>query len=384
VDVDAEIGQGLAVIYLDNAASTRPFDDVIELMSQVMREDYANPSSAHPAGAAARRRIEVARAQLAAAIGDATGEGELVWTSGGTESDAIGLVGAARARPGAPIVVTGLEHDAVLRTAGELGAPLNVVAPRSDGTVTVDDVLAAITPDTGVVALVRVQNEIGTLQPVAAIARAVRGIAPRAHVHCDAIQALGKIDVDVRALGVDSCAFAGHKLHGPKGVGATWLRRGASVRPLWLGGGQQGDRRSGTQDAPGVAGFGLAAARTTAHLSDAHARWRTFTAQLLAAAASTNVEHRVVGEAERAPHILPIAFRGLAAGALRNTLASRGIAVSAGSACADRDAKPSRILAAVGLPPDHGMVRFSFGHDTRGDDVARACEVLAEVVRDLS
>ena len=371
------------MIYLDNAASTRPLDDVVALMAEVMREAYGNPSSAHPLGAAARRHIATARARLLAAIGDPDGAaGDLIWTSGGTESDALGLLGAAAARPGAAVLCTALEHDAVIRTAERLGGE---VVPAPGGAVDVERVLDAVTSDTGVVALMRVQNELGTLQPVAEIARAVHARAPECHVHCDAVQALGKIPLDVVGLGVDSAAFAAHKLHGPKGVGALWVRHGARIEPLWGGGGQQGGVRSGTQDAPGVAGMGLAAERAVAALPEARARWTRFAGRIRAAAAAAGVEHTEVPPgADRAPHVLPIAFRGIPAAALRSAMASRGVAVSSGSACAERDAKPSRVLEAAGLGPDWGMVRVSFGHDTTDADVARAAEILASVVADLA
>jgi len=376
------------VIYLDNAASTRPSDEVIDLMSAVMREDYGNPSSAHPLGAAARRRLDTARAQVLAAIGDPDGaHGELIWTSGGTESDALAVIGAARSRGRGAVIVSALEHDAVRRSAELLGAAYPViVAPATRDAVIDVDALAALVPrDAAVVALMRVQNELGTLQPVAEAARAVRARAPGVHVHCDGVQALGKIELDVTELGVDSIAFAAHKLHGPKGVGALWIRRGVELAPLWGGGGHQGGRRSGTQDAPGAAGMGLAVERAIAMMSACHARWSALAAILRAAAAASGVEHAdVPANAVRAPHVLAIGFRGVSAAALRHTLASRGVAVSGGAACAEPGGKPSHVLAAVGLPADWGMVRFSFGHTTTTADVTAAGEVLAEVVRGLA
>jgi cysteine desulfurase len=378
----------MRMIYLDNAASTRPFDDVVDLVAAVMREEFANPSSAHPAGAAARRRLDAARAELLAAIGDPGGvAGDLLWTSGGSEGDALGVIGAARARPGGGVVVSALEHEAVLRSAQRLahdGHPVAVVAAPG-GVVDVAAVADAIGPGTAVVAVMRVQNEIGTIQPVEAIARAARDRAPGVHVHCDAVQALGKIPVDVAALGCDSVAFAGHKLHGPKATGALWLRHGARIEPLWGGGGQQAGLRSGTLDVAGAAGLGRAAARTTGDLDAATARWRAMTDTVLAAVAQAGVDHAVVaGVAARAPHVLPLALRGIPAAALRNALASRGVANSAGSACAERDAKPSRVLTEVGLDPAWGMVRVSFGHDTELAEVAAAASILAEVVGDLA
>ncbi|MCB9565583.1 MAG: aminotransferase class V-fold PLP-dependent enzyme, partial [Kofleriaceae bacterium] len=253
----------MTTIYLDNAASTRPSDAVIELMARVMREAWGNPASAHPAGAAARAHLATARDRVLAAIGDPAGAaGELIWTSGGSEADALAILGAARARGRGVVVLSALEHHAVARSAALLGDgfEVRVVPATAAGTVDVAAMTDAITADTAVVALMRVHNELGTLQPVAEIAAAARRRAPGAHVHCDAVQALGKIAVDVAALGVDSAAFAGHKLHGPKGVGALWLRRDARIEPLWGGGGQQGGLRSGTQDAPSAAGMGQAVA----------------------------------------------------------------------------------------------------------------------------
>jgi cysteine desulfurase len=379
------------MIYLDNGASTRPFDDVVALVAEVMRDDFGNPASAHPLGASARWRIERAREQVLAGIGDpAAAAGDLLWTSGGTESDALGILGVANARERGGIVLTGLEHDAVLRSAEQLGEDheITIVPPDARGTIDVDRLLAEVRPDTAVVALMRVQNEIGTLQPVAEIARAVHERAPACHVHCDAVQALGKVEVDVVALDVDSAAFASHKLHGPKGVGALWVRHGVDVAPLWGGGGHQGGRRAGSLDTPGIAGFGLAVERVVAGLDDAQARWRRFADHLRAEAARGGVARGEVptelGPEGRALHVVPLAFRDVPAAALRNALASRGVAVSSGSACAERDAKPSRVLSAIGLGADWGMVRVSFGHDTHEADVAAAAAILGEVLRDLA
>ncbi len=233
----------------------------------------------------------------------------------------------------------------------------------------------------------RVQNELGTLQPVAELTAQVRARAPGCHVHCDAVQALGKVPVDVVALGVDSAAFAAHKLHGPKGVGALWLRRGARIAPLWGGGGQEAGLRSGTENVAGAVGMATAVELAVAALPAAHARWARFAAVLRAAAAASGVPFVELPEGvdaqARAPHVVPLAFRGIAAGALRNTLASRGVAVSAGSACAERDARPSPALAAIGLGAEWGVVRVSFGHDTTDAEVAAGAATLAEAVADL-
>lgn len=375
------------MIYLDNAASTQVDDAVIARMTEVMRTAYGNPSAAHPAGAAARRWIAAAREQVLTALGDRDGaRGDLVWTSGGTESNALGVIGAARAAGPGAVVVTALEHPAVTASARLLGDgwPVATLAVGADGVVDVDAAAATIPTDARVVAVMLVSNELGTIQPVAALAAAARARAPGVHVHCDATQAVGKLAIDIDALGVDSLGLAGHKLHGPKGAGALWLRHGRGLAPLWGGGGQQGGRRSGTQDAPGAAGLGLAVERAVAALPDATARWRGFAATLEAAAAASGVAWRALAAEPRAPHVLSLGFAGVSADGLREVMGSRGVIVSSGSACATAGAKPSGALAAIGLPTTWGMVRLSFGLTTTAAEIDVAAATLVEVVRDLA
>ncbi len=377
------------MIYLDNAASTPVSDEVLALVGEVSREDYANPSAAHPGGAAARRRIATARDQLLAALGDPGGiHGDVVWTSGGTEANALGVIGAARAADPGGVVISALEHPAVAASAAQLGDgwPVRVAPATAGGVVEAGRLAALVDVHTRVVAVMLVSNELGTVQPVAELTRAGRARMPtgRAHVHCDATQALGKIPLDVAALGVDSLGVAGHKLHGPKGTGALWLRHGAPLVPFWSGGGQQGGRRHGTQDAPGAAGFGLAAARAVAAMPEATSRWRAMAAAIATAAAGSGVPWRLLAPGEHAPHIASLAFERVSADGLRNVLASRGVIASSGSACATPGAKPSGTLTAIGLPATWGMVRLSFGLQTTMAEVEQAAAVLREVVRELA
>jgi cysteine desulfurase len=375
-------------IYLDSAASTRVDERVIARMTEVMRTAWGNPSSAHPQGAAGRRWIEDARRELLGALGEAGEIGDIVFTSGCTEADALGVSGAARARGRGRIVVSAIEHAAVGVTAGDLGGEgfeVVRVPATARGVIDLDALGDAIHEDTAVVALVIVQNEIGTLQPYAEAARIAKARAPGCHVHLDAAQAIGKVPVDAPATGADSIAIAGHKIGGPKGVGALWLRRGARVRPLWSGGGQQGGLRSGTQDAPAASGLALACARAVLERDDAAARWAAMRARLLAAAAATGVPwQEIAAGTPRSPHIVPLAFERVAASALRSVLSSRGVYVSTGSACADRDVKPSAVLAAIGLGPDWGVARFSFEHATTIVEVERAAEILVDAVKSLA
>ena len=376
-------------VYLDNAASTRIGDDVLALMTEVMRTAWGNASSQHPQGAAARAHIAAARRRVLAAMGDdgdGDGLGDVVWTSGCTEADALAVLGAARTRPGA-IVVSSIEHAAVGALAARLGASRPAVFVEPGGDAAIDpEAVARAAGDAAVAAIVMVQNEIGAIQPVAAIAAAVRRANPSCHIHVDAAQAFGKIAIDARAIGADSIAIAAHKLHGPKGVGALWLRRGAVLEPLWVGGGQQAGLRGGTQDAPGAAGLGLAAERAVAALPEARARWLGFAGRITAQLAARGVAFtQLVPDERRAPHILALGIAGVPAGALRTVLASRGVYISTGSACAERDGHgPSPVLVAIGLPADTGMCRLSFALDTTAEEVEVAAATLADVALELA
>ena len=386
-------------IYLDNAASTRVSDDVLAVMTEVMKTAWGNPSSQHPQGAAARGHIETARGKLLAALGDRGGDpagrsesaplrlGDVIWTSGCSEANALAVLGAAKTHTGS-IVISTLEHPAISTLADRLASEgrevIRVGPGPGPGGVLDPDELGLAARGAGVVALIMVQNEIGVVQPIAALAAAVRAAAPKAHIHVDAAQALGKVALDVTSLGVDSVALAGHKLHGPKSAGALWLAKTASIAPLWVGGGQQRGLRGGTQDAPSAAGLGLAAERAVASLTTARARWLELAARVRTVLDERGVAYRqLVPDHRRSPHILALGIAGVPATALRTVLASRGVYISTGSACADGDSKASPVLEAIGMPQDHGMVRLSFGLDTTQSDVEEAAKILADVAIEL-
>jgi cysteine desulfurase len=383
------------VIYLDNAASTRPAPEVLAATRAVEDAFFANPASAHGLGAAAARALEAARAEVASALGGEAGE--IVFTGGGTEANALGLLGAARAARGRHLVVSGLEHPAVARTAERLagqGYELTVVAPTPAGVVRAADVLAAVRPDTAVVALMLVNNELGTIQPVDEVARGLAaGGAPgsrRPHLHVDAVQAFGLLRVRPRALGADTLAISGHKVHGPKGVGALWVRAGARVEPLWDGGRQERGLRSGTENVAGAVGLGRAAALAV-EAQDAGAAEAIATERdgleregLAAVAELVPGARRTVEGAPRAPHIASLAFPGLPAEPLLHALEARGVYASAGSACASRTRGPSAVLKAIGVDDRTAVLRFSLARTTTPADIVAAVEALADAVEELA
>jgi cysteine desulfurase len=384
---------GGRLIYLDNAAATAPADDVLAAMLGAARDLYANPASAHVAGAAAARALAGARAEVAAALD--VEPTEVLFTSGGTEADALGVLGAARAARGRHLVVSALEHPAVMRAVDALAAEgytVATVASGADGVLRPDDVAAAVTPETAIVALMLVNNELGTLQPVGDVARRLAALprGRRPHLHVDAVQAFGLVRLRPRTLGADSIALSAHKLHGPRGAGALWVRPGARVTPLWIGGGQERGLRGGTENLPALVGFGRAA--TLAQLAldagagEAVARRRDdFQMAALAAVRTILPAARpTVTGAPRAPHIASLAFPGLPAEPLLHALEARGVLASAGSACASRTAGPSPTLKAIGVDDDTGVLRFSLSRDTTAAELDAAVAALAVAVAEIA
>ena len=371
-------------IYLDNGATTRVDPRVAEAALRAMVDAYGNPSSAHRLGAEAARLVATARAQVAAAIG--ADPAEVTFTSGGTEANALALQGAAaRARHA---VVSGFEPPSVADTAralAERGVEVATVAPSSGGVVSAEAFAQAVRPDTALVACMWVQNELGTVQPVEAIARAVKARAPRCHVHVDAVQAVGKLPVDVGGAAFDSLSLSAHKIHGPKGVGALWLRRGARLRPLVHGGGQERQLRPGTENVPGIVALGLAAALAAAALAEAAPRMARQRDRLWQAIADALPAARRHGDpAHAAPHVLSVGFPGVPAEPLLHALEAEGVYVSAGSACHARDKKPSATLKAIGVPDDMGTLRLSLSRLTTDDEIARAAAAVVACVGALS
>jgi cysteine desulfurase len=372
-----------SMVYLDNAASTPMAPEVLAAWARAAEELPANPAAAHGLGAAAARALETARAQVAELLRAAPAN--VVFTSGGTEANALAVLGGNGR--GKHVVATAIEHPSVLRNAELLckrGFSLALVAPERCGAVTVEAMLSAITSDTALVAVMLVNNELGTVQPVAEIARALRAAGHRAHLHVDAVQAATVVPLDVRTLGADSVAISGHKLGGPKGVGALWLRPGARLTPLWDGGRQEGGRRSGTENLPGCVAFGRAAVLGREAEATAPVRMASLRDELEAAvmAALPEVRPTVTG-VTRAPHIASLTVPDLPAEPILHALEARGVIASAGSACASRSRGLSPVLAAVGVDEGAAVLRFSLGRYTTSADIAQAVQALAGAVAEI-
>jgi cysteine desulfurase len=373
-----------APIYLDNGATTRVDERVAQVALEAMLDAYGNPSSAHGPGAEAARRLARARAQVAAALGGS--DDEILFTSGGTEANALAMLGTTGRL--VHVVVSGFEHPSVADAAKALharGVAVTEVAPSSSGVVSAADFARAIRPETTLAACLWVQNELGTVQPVEAIARAVKERAPRCHVHVDGVQAFGKLPVTVAGAPFDSLALSAHKIHGPKGVGALWLKRGVKLRPLVHGGGQERGLRPGTEGVPGIVALGLACELAAAARVQSAPRMAAQRDRLWATIAAALPSAQRHGDpAQLAPHVLSLGLPGIPAEPLLHALSARGVYVSAGSACHARDKKPSATLRAIGVRDDVGTIRLSLSRLTTDDEVARAALVVIATVKELS
>lgn len=365
------------MIYLDANATTPLLPEVLDAMLPWLRDGFANPSGSYAAAKSARRAIDHARGQVAALLG--ADVEEIIFTSGGTESVNTALHSLDRlAGPGA-VVVSAIEHSAVLRTVETLGREVRKVAVTAGGRVDIDAFAAAL-DGAAFVSIMTANNETGILQPLREIVEMAhaRGIA----VHTDAVQAAGKIPLKVRDLNVDLLSISAHKFHGPKGVGALFLRRGLQFSPLVHGGGQEGGRRSGTENTAGIVGLG-AAAEAAGKTDETCAKLRdSFEAKVLAEISGVTLN----GDRDhRLPNTSHLSFDGCDAAGLLILLDEAGVACSAGSACMTGKQKPSHVQLAMGIPPERAKtsLRISFSRMSTVAEAEAAATILKKSVEKL-
>jgi cysteine desulfurase len=369
-------------IYLDHNATTPLDPRVLDAMTAVLRDDFGNPSSLHWFGQRARGALDVARGQVAALVG--AQPNEIVFTGSGTEADNLALRGVAglAKEPRRKVLYSGIEHHAIVNTAkalAEEGVPAEAIRVGADGLLHLEDLDGRLDDKTALVCVMFANNETGVIQPVAEIAR--RAHAKGALVHCDAVQAAGKIPIDVRALDVDMLTVSAHKFYGPKGAGALYVRRGTRLRALLRGGSQEKNRRAGTENVAAIVGMGEAAALASARLAEEASRESALRdaleARLLAIPGT-----QVNGQGPRVPNTTNVSFEGIEAESLLMALDLAGVAVSTGAACAAGAIEPSHVLRAMGLPMARieGSLRFSLGRATTEEDVHLAADKVAETV----
>jgi len=358
------------VAYLDNAASSPLRPEALEAMFAHARETYANPSAIHALGQSARKSLEASRAQVASLI--AADASEVVFTSGATEANNLALRGVIQPKLDAGeavhAVTTALEHASVLKTLealGRRGLSVTVVQPGSDGLVRAEDVLAAVRPETALVSVIAASNEIGTLQPFEAIGRGLKKLPTAPLFHVDAVQAVVSARVDMRAASADLFTVSAHKIGGPKGIGALGVRKGLDLEPVLTGGGHEGGRRSGTENAVGIAGFGAAAESLRMKRESEIGHYETLRARILGALPSG--ARPLIGEGVPvAPHVLSIECAGKENDWIVLLLSRAGVMTAAGSACKSGDRKASSVIRALGLDDARArsVIRASLGHAT--------------------
>jgi cysteine desulfurase len=372
-------------IYLDSAATTPVRPEVREAMLPFLGDRFGNPSSLHRWGREARAALENARARLAAVLGATPAE--IVFTRGGTEADNLAVLGRARRERGAPVVCSAIEHKAVLASAHhaeEEGSPLHVLPVDASGTVRLEglDELLRATP--AVVSVMWANNETGVIQPVAETA--ARCAEAGVTFHTDAVQAFGKLEVRVDRTPVSLLSVSAHKIGGPKGVGALFVRRGTKLTPLVFGGGHERGLRAGTEDAAGAVGLATAAELAAAERPATAARLGGLRDRL-EAALRERVPDVIVngGDAPRLPNILNVSLPGAGSDALLLAFDLEGLAVSSGSACSSGATTPSHVLTAMGLPPDLALpsIRFSLGRETTEEEVERTIRAVPPLVERL-
>lgn len=373
-------------VYFDNSATTKVLDSVKDIVVRTMTEDYANASAKHRKGMEAERYIRDARAQIARTLRVA--DKEILFTSGGSESNNMAIIGTALAnqRAGRHIITTAIEHPSVYNPMAfleELGFTVTFLPVDQDGHICLKELEQTVREDTILVSVMYVNNEVGAVEPVEEIARVIKGRNPRVIFHVDGIQAYGKYRIRPKTQGIDLLSVSGHKIHAPKGVGFLYINSGVRIKPLILGGGQQGGLRSGTENVPGVAGLGVAAREMYEDLDGkiAHlTRLKDYLTDRLGELEGVRVNSKK--GAESAPQIVSASFDGVRSEVLLHALEDKGIYVSSGSACSSHHPGVSGTLKGIGLAPAalDATLRFSFGMFNTMEEIDYCIRMLQELL----
>lgn len=373
-------------VYLDNSATTKCLPEVANLMTKIMCDDFGNPSSMHNKGLESEKYIKKAKETLARIL--KVQEKEILFTSGGTESDNIALIGSAFAncRAGRHIITTRIEHPAILQTCAyleEQGFVVTYLPVDDKGVIRLSDLKKAMTPQTILVSIMHTNNEIGSLQPIAEAGQMIKRLNPGTLFHVDAVQGFGKSKIFPKKMNVDMLSVSAHKIHGPKGVGFLYINEKVKIKPIIFGGGQQKGMRSGTENVPGIAGMALAAERSYENLDEKIAYLYDLKAAFIAGV--TKIEGCYVNGAagtDGAPHVVSVSIDGIRSEVMLHALEEKGIYVSAGSACASNKPAVSATLKAIGLDKKFldSTIRFSFSVFTTEDEIAYTLEQLAILI----
>lgn len=372
------------MIYLDNAATTKMYDEALRVLTEANEKRWFNASALYKEASEESKTIRRARETLLGAL--KAGDGELYFLSGGTEADNTALFCTRKAK-GSRVIVSEGEHDAVINPAKvlkEQGYDVVFAPIKSDGGVDEEKFAALLTPDVSLVSVMHVSNETGAVNDIAKLSAMTKRAAPKAVFHSDGVQAFGKIKVNLRSLGADLYTVSGHKIHGPKGIGALYVAKGAPVKPLVFGGGQEKGFRSGTENGPAIEAFAAAAERTMRNFEEDRSKKRCYLEYLQEGLENGVPDVKIITDTERsAPHILTVAFGGVRGEVLLHALEERGILVGVGSACSSH--RESRFKSLLGLDEAHrdGIVRFSVSAFNDFSEVATVVRETADAVARL-
>lgn len=373
------------MIYFDNAATTRAADEVAERVRYMLLENFGNPSAQSMMGVRAENELNDARKIMAKSI-NALPE-EIYFTSGGTEDDNWAIFGTAEGykRSGKHMITTSIEHPAVSEPMERLrqkGWEVTVLDVDKNGYIDLDALRDSIREDTVLVSIILVNNEVGTIQDAAAVGKLIKEKNPKTLFHVDAVQAFGKYPIDVRKMGIDMLSMSGHKIHGPKGVGFFYMKKGLKVRPIIYGGGQERGQRSATENTPGIVGLAKAVELAMENMDASHEKVmevkRTLAEGILRDIPKTHINGPSIEEAS--PYVLNVSFNGLRSEVLLHALEEKEIYVSAGSACSSKKKGGSHVLRSLGLSEERieGAIRFSFCRYNTVDEAAACLEILKE------
>lgn len=373
-------------VYLDNSATTRCFDEVAALMTQIMCEDYGNPSSLHRKGVQAEKYIRYAKDVIARNL--KVNEKEIFFTSGGTESDNLALRGCAYAncRSGRHLITTQIEHPAVLRTMKHLeeeGFRVTYLPVDEKGCIRLEDLERAITGETILVSIMHTNNEVGSLQPVAQAGALIKRMNPKILFHVDAVQGYGKFRIYPKKMKIDLLSVSGHKIHGPKGVGFLYVDEKVKINPIVFGGGQQNGIRSGTENVPGIAGMAKAIEIVYSNLDKEIEKLYEIKRAFVEGV--RKIDDVVVNghpDETGAPHVVSVSVRGVRSEVLLHALEDKDIYVSAGSACSAHKPQPSATLRAMGIEPEllGSTIRFSFSIFTNMEEINYTLQTMYDII----
>lgn len=373
-------------VYLDNSATTRCFDDVAALMTRIMVSDYGNPSSLHLKGVQAENYIRYAKETIAKVL--KVNEKEILFTSGGTESDNIALIGGALAnhRRGRHLITTQIEHPAILQTMKHLeeeGFFVTYLPVDSNGLIRLEDLQRAMTKDTIIVSIMHTNNEIGALEPIAEAGALIKRMNPYTLFHVDAVQGFGKARIYPKKMNIDMLSVSGHKIHGPKGVGFLYISEKAKVNPVIFGGGQQSGLRSGTENVPGAAGLAKAVEIMYANLDkDVEKLYELKQYFIEGMYGLEGIKINGLTGRDSAPHVVSVSVWGVRSEVLLHALEDKGIYVSAGSACSARKPQPSATLKAIGVEKEllNSTIRFSFSVFTTKEEIDYTIQAMYDII----